>query len=218
MTLKLHNFFRSSSSTRVRAALNLKGLPYEYQAYILRKGDTRTPEFLKRSPAGLVPVLELENGTHISQSMAILEWLEEVYPEPALLPADPLEKARVRSLSYMIACEVHPLNNLRVLQKIEKDYGLDQDGVAAWFGHWVHTSFAPFEDRLVQEAGTGNFCHGDTPGMADICLYAQILNNRRFKIDTSCYPTVTRIFENLESLDAFLNAAPSEQPDAVLNP
>ncbi|MCG8493265.1 MAG: maleylacetoacetate isomerase [Sneathiellales bacterium] len=218
MTLKLHNFFRSSSSTRVRAALNLKGLDYDYQAYILRKGETRTPEFLKRSPAGLVPVLELESGAHISQSMAILEWLEEEHPEPALLPSTSLEKARVRSLSYMIACEVHPLNNLRVLQKIEKDYGLDQDGVRAWFDHWVHTSFAPLEERLSHEAETGKFCHGDTPGMADICLYAQVLNNRRFEIDTSCYPTVSRIFDTLTGLDAFLKAAPSEQPDAVLNP
>lgn len=217
MTLVLHNFFRSSSSTRVRAALNLKGLSYEYTAYVLREGETRTPEFRARNPAGLVPVLELEDGSHIPQSLAIIEWLEETHPEPPLLPSDPLGRARVRALSCMVASELHPLNNLRVLQKIEHGFGQDREGVKRWFAHWVHTTFEPLEEMLAGDPRTGRFCHGDTPGMADLCLYAQMLNNKRFDVDTSSYRTITRINDALAGLPAFAKAAPSEQPDALLS-
>jgi maleylpyruvate isomerase len=213
--LTLHNYFRSSTSTRLRAALNLKGLDYDYRAYALLKDETKTPHVLAMNPAGLVPVLELEDGTRLSQSLAIIEYLDETHPEPPLLPADPKGRARVRSLAYMIACEVHPLNNLRVLQHIDREFGAGDDGKKAWFTHWVHTTFAPLELRLADNPGTGRFCHGEAPTLADICLYAQVWNNRRFEIDMRIYPTISRIFAALDEIEAFRRAAPPEQPDAA---
>ncbi len=215
MTLKLHNYFRSSTSTRLRAALNLKGMEYEYFAYALLKGENRTPEFLARNPAGLVPVLELEDGTHLVQSLAIMEWLDETHPEPPLLPADVKGRARVRALAYMIACEVHPLNNLRVLQHIAATFGADDPAKADWFRHWVNATFPALETMLAESPDTGAYCHGEVPGLADCCLYAQIWNNRRFDVDMAPYPTVMRIFDALDSLPAFHDAAPGMQPDAV---
>lgn len=215
MTLKLHNYFRSSTSTRLRAALNLKGLDYDYLAYALLKGENRSPEFLARNPAGLVPVLELEDGTHLVQSLAIMEWLDEAHPEPPLLPADALGRARVRALSYMIACEVHPLNNLRVLQHIAAEFGADDAARAMWFRHWVNATFPALEAMLATSSDTGTYCHGATPGLADCCLYAQVWNNRRFEVDMTPYPTVMRIFDALDVLPAFTDAAPPNQPDAV---
>lgn len=213
--MTLHNYFRSSTSARLRAALNLKGLAYDYRAYALLKDETKTPDFLARSPAGLVPVLELDDGTALSQSLAIIEYLDETYPDPPLLPADPRGRARVRALACMIACEVHPLNNLRVLQYLTREFGQDDQGKAAWFGHWVHETFGPLETLLATSPDTGTFCHGDTPGLADLCLYAQMWNNKRFKVDTAAYPTIERIFAALDGIEAFRNAAPPHQPDAV---
>lgn len=210
--LKLHNYFRSSTSTRLRAALKVKGLDYEYLSYALLKGENRSADYLAKNPAGLVPSLELDDGTVLTQSLAIIEWLEEMHPEPALLPADPVGRARVRSLSYMIACEVHPLNNLRVLQHVESQFGGDK---AAWFRHWVGVTFAALEAALAGSADTGRYCHGDSPTMADLCLYAQVWNNKRFEVDMAPYPTVTRIFEALDALPEFVAAAPPNQPDAV---
>ncbi|MEZ5824835.1 MAG: maleylacetoacetate isomerase [Geminicoccaceae bacterium] len=215
MSLVLHNFFRSSTSTRVRAALNLKGLDYDYVAYALRKGEHRSPAFLEKNPAGLVPALETGEGDILVQSLAIIEWLEETFPEPALLPADALGRARVRALSFMIACEIHPLNNLRVLQDIASRFGADEAAVKAWFTHWVETTFAPLETMLAGSADTGRCCHGDTPTIADICLYAQVWNNRRFDIPLDPYPTIQRIFGHLDGIDAFARAAPARQPDAA---
>ncbi|MGV2113806.1 maleylacetoacetate isomerase [Agrobacterium salinitolerans] len=215
MTLKLHNFFRSSSSTRLRAALNLKGLAYEQLTYVLREGETRTPKFLSLNPQGLVPVLETSEGKILTQSLAILEWLEEIYPQPALLPVDPDDRARVRSLAYMIACEIHPLNNLRVLGYLGENLGIDDAGVKAWFVHWVSTTFDALEATLARDAETGNFCHGDGIGFADICLYAQVWNNRRFGINTATWPTIAGIFDRLDTIPAFRDAAPPNQPDAV---
>lgn len=214
MTLKLHNYFRSSTSTRLRAALNLKGLEYDYLSYALLKKETKTPEFLAKNPAGLVPVLELEDGNALVQSLAIMEWLDEVHPAPALLPADPLERARVRGLAYMIGCEIHPLGNLRVLQYIDAEFGAGDEGKAAWFRHWVDTTFAPLEVMLAGDRATGRFCHGDTPGFADCCLYAQVWNNKRFDVNMSQYPVISGIFEALDALPAFKEAAPGAQPDA----
>ena len=215
MTLRLHNFFRSSTSTRLRAALNLKGLDYEYIPYALRKGQTRTPQYLALNPQGLVPALERGDGSVLIQSLAIIEWLDETHPEPALLPADADGRARVRALAYMIACEIHPLNNLRVLQEIGSRFGADEEGVKAWFTHWVTTTFEPLERMLAEGSGTGRFCHGDSPTLADICLYAQIWNNRRFDIPLDPYPEIARVFANLDGLDAFARAAPARQPDAA---
>lgn len=215
MTLRLHNFFRSSTSTRVRVALNLKSLAYDYVPYVLRDGQTRTPDYLARNPQGLVPMLEREDGTFLTQSMAIIEWLDETHPTPPLLPADPDGRARVRALSQIIACEVHPLNNLRVLQYLQQTFGADEAAQKAWFTHWVSLSFDALETRLKSEAATGTFCHGETPTMADICLYAQVWNNRRFAIPNDPWPTIARIFTALDAIPAFRNAAPPAQPDAV---
>lgn len=215
MTLILHNYFRSSTSVRVRAALNLKGLPFDYVAYPLREGAARSADYLARNPAGLVPTLERDDGVHLTQSLAIIEWLDEVHPEPALLPADADGRARVRALSYMIACEIHPLNNLRVLDYLGENFEADAAAQKAWFTHWVQTTFEALEATLVNSDQTGIYCHGDTPTLADVCLYAQIWNNKRFEVDTQRYPTIERIFAALDALPAFQNAAPMMQPDAV---
>ena len=215
MTLRLHNFFRSSTSVRLRAALNLKGLEYDYVAYQLRRGDTRRPDFLGLNPAGLVPALEREDGVVLTQSLAIIEWLEETRAQPALLPADADGRARVRSLAQMIACEIHPLNNLRVLGRLAEQFGADEDAQKEWFTHWVRTTFDALETRLAGDAATGAFCHGDAPGMADLCLYAQVWNNRRFSIETAGWPTIARISAALDAIPAFRDAAPPNQPDAV---
>ncbi|MEM8822598.1 MAG: maleylacetoacetate isomerase [Pseudomonadota bacterium] len=215
MVLRLHNFFRSSTSTRLRAALNLKGLDYDYVAYVLRDGETRMPDYLALNPQGLVPTLELEDGTALTQSLAIVEWLDETHPIPPLLPADPLGRARVRSLAYMMACEIHPLNNLRVLFHLRDQFGADEAAQKAWFTHWVETTFDALEAALARSAETGRFCHGDRPSLADICLYAQVWNNRRFDIPLDTWPTIARIHAALDALPAFRNAAPPNQPDAA---
>ncbi|MGH1367359.1 MAG: maleylacetoacetate isomerase [Maritimibacter sp.] len=214
MTLKLHNYFRSSTSTRLRAALNLKGLDYEYLSYALLKKETQTSDFLSKNPAGLVPVLELEDGSALVQSLAIMEWLDEAHPTPALLPTDPIARARVRALAYMIGCDIHPLGNLRVLQYIDAEFGAGDAGKAKWFRHWVETTFAPLERMLAADPATGLYCHGDRPGFADCCLYAQVWNNKRFDVDMAPYPVIARIFAALDTLPAFKDAAPGAQPDA----
>ena len=213
--LTLHNYFRSSTSTRVRAALNLKGLAYDYKGYALIRKEQKSDAFLAMNPAGLVPVLELDSGETLFQSLAIMEYLDEVHPEPPLLPRDAMGRARVRALSFMIACEVHPLNNLRVLTYIGEHHGQDDAGKAAWFRHWVGETFGALETVLADSPDTGTFCHGDTPGLADTCLYAQVWNNRRFDVDMTPYPTINRIFAALDTLEAFRDAAPPLQPDAA---
>jgi len=212
---KLHNFFRSSTSIRLRAALKLKGLNYDYIPYVLRRGDTRNPDYLAMNPAGLVPVLEREDGTFLTQSLAIIEWLNEKYPSPALLPEDADGRARVRSLAYMIACEVHPLNNLRVLQYLSDTFSADEAAQKAWFVHWVKLTFDALEIQLSADKATGKFCHGHSPTIADICLYAQVWNNKRFEIDIANWPTIARIFAALDAIPAFRDAAPPAQPDAA---
>lgn len=215
MTLKLHNFFRSSTSTRLRIALKLKKLEYEYIPYALRKGETRTAEYLAKNSQGLVPTLELENGEFLTQSLAIMEWLDETQPEPALLPKDADGRARVRALSNMIASEIHPLNNLRVLFRLRDQFGADEQAQKEWFTHWVETTFDAIEAALVQSEKTGIYCHGDTPTMADICLYAQVWNNRRFEVPLEIWPEISRIFNELNKLPTFIEAAPPNQPDAI---
>lgn len=214
MGLKLHNFFRSSTSTRLRVALKLKGMNYDYIAYSLRDGQTRSPGYLAKNPQGLVPMLEREDGSILTQSLAIIEWLDETHPAPPLLPADPDGRARVRALSYMIACEIHPLNNLRVLFRLRDQFGADEEAQKAWFTHWVALTFDALETELASGGASGEFCHGDMPSLADICLYAQVWNNRRFEIDHRPWPVISRIFATLDALPAFRKAAPPNQPDA----
>ncbi|MFG5379945.1 maleylacetoacetate isomerase [Yoonia sp. R2-816] len=215
MTYRLHNFFRSSTSTRVRAALNLKGLGYDYIPYVLRNGETRNADYLARNPQGLVPTLQLPDGTALIQSLAIIEWLDEAFPDPPLLPPDALGRARVRGLANMIACEAHPLNNLRVLFRLRDQFGADEAAQRAWFTHWVTETFDALEAMLARDPATGRFCHGDTPGLADLCLYAQVWNNRRFDMPLDTWPTIMRVFEALDTLPAFQDAAPPRQPDAA---
>lgn len=212
--LTLHGYFRSSTSWRVRIALNLKGLPYANRAYHLRKGEQRGPAYLTLNPQGLVPTLELPDGTRLTQSLAILEWLEETHPEPPLLPTDPAARARVRSLAHMLAVDTHPLGNLRVLEYLRSVYGADDAGVAAWFRHWAAAALAPLEERLAADPATGRFCHGDAPTLADLCLVPQVGNGGRFGVDMAPYPTINRIVAAASALPTFAEAAPGRQPDA----
>ena len=209
----LHNFFRSSTSFRVRAALKLKGLDYAYEAYALRKGEQRGTRHLALNPQGLVPTLETPQGP-LAQSLAIIEWLDEAHPEPPLLPTDPWARARVRSLAHAVALDVHPLNNLRVLRYLTDVFAADEEAVATWFRHWVRETFVALETRLSTEPETGRFCHGDAPGLADLCLAGQVINNRRFSVPMTDYPAIRRIFETCMALPAFAEAAPNNQPDA----
>jgi maleylpyruvate isomerase len=209
----LHNYFRSSASYRARIALELKGLEYGYAAHHLRRGEHQREEFLSVNPQGLVPALVWSDGTMVAQSMAIIEFLDEMVPEPPLLPADPQGRARVRMLSQMIACDIHPLNNLRVLNALEGRFGASESAISSWVAHWVHETFKPLEKMLSEDAATGTFCHGEQPGMADICIAAQMANNARFGVDMTPYPTIRRIHEACMALPAFTKAAPQNQPD-----
>ncbi len=212
--LALHNYFRSSTSVRVRAALNLKGLAYDYVPLSLLKGEQAHAEHIALNPSGLVPTLVTPQGP-LPQSLAILEWLDEVHPEPPLLPSDAWGRARVRSLAHIVALDIHPLNNLRILKHLEAEYGVDAAGKAAWFRKWAEAGMAALEARLASESETGAFCHGDAVGLADLCLYAQVLNNARFDVDMSAYPTISRIHENCMNVKALADAVPANQPDAV---
>jgi len=214
----LHNYFRSTTSLRVRVALNMKGLAYEYVSYALLAKAHKSDAYLKLNPQGLVPAFEIKGGeikgeAVLTQSMAILEYLDETHPTPPLLPDDALGRARVRALAQIIALDVHPIGNLRVLHYIEREFGADGAGKKAWFQEWAHAGMAALETRL-QETETGLFCHGDTPTMADICLYAQMFNNDRFGLDMDAYPTIMAINHQCEQLTAFTDAAPLAQPDA----
>lgn len=210
----LHNYFRSSTSYRVRIALAMKGMDYDYVAHHLRHGGQRAPDFLSLNPQGLVPALVWTDGTMLAQSLAIVEFLDELAPEPPLMPADPHGRARVRMLSQMIACEIHPVNNLRVLTALRSRYGADDTEIADWFRHWVDETFVPMEKLLAEAPQTGRFCHGDMPTMADLCLVAQVANNARFKVNMAPYPTISRIYETCMEIPAFIDASPPRQPDA----
>lgn len=210
----LYGYFRSSAAYRVRIALNLKGLAYEQVAVNLVKGEQRAEENLARNPQGLVPVLETDDGTRLTQSLAICEYLEERHPEPALLPGDPAGRARVRSLAQLVACEIHPLNNLKVLKYLVHELKLDEAAKLAWYRHWIAEGFTALEARLAGEAATGAFCHGDSPSLADVWLVPQVFNAERFECDLSAYPTIRRIAERCRAMEAFAKAAPGAQPDA----
>jgi maleylpyruvate isomerase len=209
----LHNYFRSSTSHRVRIALAIKGISYDYEALHLRKGDQHQPRYLAINPQGLVPTLTWINGEKLTQSLAIIEFLDETIPEPSILPLDPLSRARVRSLAQLIALDIHPINNLRVLAYLRENSGADDNGIARWFCHWVNEAFEALERRLASEPQTGQYCHGDTVTLADICLAAQLTSNRRFGVGMDSYPTIARIGAELARLPAFVKSAPENQPD-----
>jgi len=209
----LHGYFRSSTAFRVRIALNLKGVAYDQTFRHLRKGEQRAPDYLKLNRQGLVPTLEIDGQT-LTQSLAIIEYLEETRPNPALLPKDAAGRARVRSLAYAVALEIHPINNLRVLDDLKTRFGADDAAAAGWFRHWVAETFGALETRLASEPQTGKFCHGDTPGLADLCLVPQVINNTRFNVDMAPYPTISRIHAACLEMEAFKAALPANQPDA----
>ncbi|TPK49561.1 maleylacetoacetate isomerase [Mesorhizobium sp. B2-5-4] len=210
----LHNYFRSSTSHRVRIALEMKGLSYNYVPHHLRHGEHLEPSYLAVNPQGLVPALIWSDGMLLTQSLAIIEFLDETIPEPPLLPKDPPSRARVRMLAQIIACDIHPVNNLRVLTSLRTLFGVGDQDVANWFRHWVNEGFAPLEQLLTASPETGAFCHGDTPGLADICLAAQVTSNARFGVDMTPYPTIARINAACMALAAFQKAAPQNQIDA----
>jgi maleylacetoacetate isomerase len=210
--LKLYTYFRSSAAFRVRIALNLKGLAYDPVFVHLAKGEHRKPEYAELDPQALLPTL-VDRDHALSQSLAIIEYLEEKYPAPPLLPKDALGRARVRSLSLLVACEIHPLNNLRTLQHLKRALAQNEEQINAWYRHWIADGLAKLEADLGR-GGSGKFCHGDSPTMADCCLVPQIFNAKRYQSDLAPYPKVVRIFEACMKLEAFDRAQPSKQPDA----
>lgn len=213
--IKLYNYFRSSASYRVRIALNLKGLPYEYASVHLLKdgGQQLAPSFRMLNPELLVPVLD-DDGEVLVQSLAIIEYLEETRPEPPLLPRDAAERAYLRSVALAIACEIHPLNNLRVLRYLVKSLGASEEQKNAWYRHWVEQGLASVEARLVSERRSGRYTLRDEVTLAEVFIVPQIFNAQRMDCNLDAVPTVMRIYDNCMQLPAFVNAQPSAQPDA----
>ena len=213
--LRLYTYFRSSAAWRVRIALNLKGLAYEaVPVHLLRDGGQQNlPSYRALSPLGTVPALQTGDAT-LTQSLAIIEYLEETHPQPPLLPVSAADRARVRALAQTIACDIHPVNNLRVLQYLGREFGATQEQKDVWYRHWVGEGLRAVEQLLVGDSRTGAFCHGDAPTLADCCLVPQVFNARRFDCPLAAMPTIRRIVEACEQLPAFTKAAPSAQPDA----
>ena len=213
--MRLYDYFRSSAAYRVRIALNLKGIATSDRTFVhLRMGSQRAQDYLALNPQGLVPALELDDGRVLTQSLAIVEYLDETHPTPPLLPADAAGRARVRAIALNIACEIHPLNNLRVLNYLTGTLGATDAQKDGWYRYWCDVGLEALETQLAREASTGPFCHGDTPTMADICLVPQLANARRVDLDLSPYPTLLSIETACTALPAFAAAAPHRQPDA----
>jgi maleylpyruvate isomerase len=213
--MKLYSYFRSSAAYRVRIALNLKGLSYEYApVHLLRDGGEQLkPEYRRLNPDAVLPTL-VDDGHPLQQSLAIIEYLEETHPEPPLLPKAPVDRAYVRSVALQVACEIHPVNNLRVLKYLKHTLKVGDEAKDTWYRHWIEGGFATLEEHLAGDPRTGAFCYGDTPTIADACLVPQVFNAQRFKIDVTRFPTIQRIYDQAMQLDAFVRAAPGVQPDA----
>ncbi len=210
--MQLATYFRSSAAYRVRIALAFKGLSWEPDFVDLRKGEQRDAAHRARNPQGLVPTL-VDDRVTLSQSLAIIEYLDETHPEPPLLPTAPAERARVRALAQLVACDIHPLANLRVLEYLRGELGIDENARSAWYRHWVEEGLAAFEAGVAGHPGTGRLCAGDTPTLADLCLVPQLYNARRFECSLSGCPELVRIESECLRLDAFAQAAPEAQPD-----
>lgn len=210
--MQLYGYSRSSAAFRVRIALNLKGLDYDSAFIHLRRGDQSQPAYLGINPQGLVPALEID-GERLIQSLPIIEYLDETHPEPPLLPRDPAGRARVRGLAAVVACDIHPLNNLRVLRYLHRQFGGSEGDVETWYNHWIAAGFTALEGLLAPDPRTGRFCHGDRPTLADIALVPQVVNAERYRLDMAPYPTIARIFETCMTLNAFAAAHPQRQPD-----
>jgi maleylacetoacetate isomerase/maleylpyruvate isomerase len=213
MTVRLYSYFRSSASYRVRIALALKGVTHDYVPVHLVKNEQSKPPFADMAPAKLVPLLQ-EDGHILAQSLAIIEYLEETRPEPPLLPGDALARARIRGLALDIACEIHPLDNLRVLRYLVHEMKVSEDDKNRWYRHWVETGLEAVERQLAGSTATGRFCHGDTPTLADVVLVPQIFNAQRMDCRLEHVPTVMRVFGECMALDAFSGTQPSACPDA----
>jgi maleylpyruvate isomerase len=212
--MKLYNYFRSSAAYRVRIALNLKGVTWEHAGVHLLKGEQRAPEYLKLSPAGLVPTLIDDDENVVTQSLAIIEYLDDLFPDRAqLLPVDSLLRAQVRALSLALACDVHPLNNARVLAYLTKELDVSEAQKSAWIAHWISLGLAAFEQVLAQSKSSGTFCLGDALTMADCVLVPQVFSARRFNVDVSKYPLIQAIDARCNERPEFWAAHPSKQPD-----
>jgi maleylpyruvate isomerase len=211
--MKLYSYFRSSAAYRARIALHLKGLPFDYAPVHLRKGEQNAEAYRALNRQELVPTL-IDGDTALTQSLAIIEYLDERHPEPPLLPSAPAGRARVRAIALAICCDIHPLNNLRVLRYLVHTLKIGEEAKDAWYRHWIDTGLAALEAQLAADAATGTFCHGDVPTMADVCLVPQLANARRANIPLDGYPTLLRIDATCRALDAFARAAPDRQPDA----
>ena len=207
----LYGYPMSSASYRVRIALALKGIEVTTITKQLRRGEQRAKDFLEINPQGFVPVLSLDDGRMLPQSLAIIEYLDEVYPQPPLLPAAPIERARVRALSLLIACDIHPLNNLRVLQFLEGSLGEAQSARDTWYRHWIEAGFEALEEALARDPARGRFCYGDTPSLADLCLVPQVFNARRYSVDLTPFPRIAAIDAACHEIAAFASAAPEKQ-------
>jgi maleylacetoacetate isomerase len=210
--MRLYSYYRSSAAYRVRIALALKGMSYDYVAVNLLRAQQKSGDYLAKNPQGLVPALETDDGELIAQSVAIMEWLEETGAGPALLPADPLLRARVRSTVDSIACDVHPLNNISVLNHLQNPLGVTPEQVRSWYAQWIYRGYDAIEKTL--ETHSGRCCFGDEPSMADACLIPQTYNALRFEVDVSDYPNIQRVWAHCNTLPAFVSAAPENQPDA----
>ncbi|WP_323844610.1 maleylacetoacetate isomerase [Microbulbifer magnicolonia] len=209
--MELHGYFRSSASYRVRIGLNLKGLQYDYRPVNLLKNEQRENEYRKLNPQGLVPAL-VDGDKILTQSLAILEWLDDQYPEPALLPKEPLARARVRALAYNVACDIQPIQNLRILKYLQSEYGISDEEKVEWIRHWIHEGFSALEQQL----DPAPFAAGDTPGLFECCLMPQIYSAERFGMDIAEYPAIHRIMLACNEIPAFVEARPEKQPDSTL--
>lgn len=214
--MKLYTYSNSSAAYRVRIALNLKSIKPEYEFVSLVKngGEQHRPEYQAVNPQEFVPTLQVA-GHNLGQSLAIIEYLDEVHPNPPLLPMHPLERARVRQIALAIACDIHPVNNLSVRQFLKSEMKHSDAEINVWYEHFIHRGFKPLEALLANSKETGKYCHGDEITLADICLVPQVYNARRYKISLDAYPTIVRIDAALTALPEFADAAPEKQPDAA---
>jgi maleylpyruvate isomerase len=213
--MKLYSYFRSSAAYRVRIALNLKGLAFEYAPiHLLRDGGQQLkPDYRELNPDGIVPTF-IDGDNVLTQSLAIIEYLDETHPEPALLPGTPLDRAFIRSVALQIACEIHPVDNLRILKYLKHTLKVGDEAKDTWYRHWLESGFESLEKRLANDSRVGKLCFGNAPTLADLCLVPQVYNARRFNLDMSRYPTIERIADHAAQIDAFACAAPGQQPDA----
>jgi maleylpyruvate isomerase len=213
MRLRFHGYFRSSAAYRCRIAFNLKGIPYQFAQVHLRRGEQKAPSFRAINAQTLVPAIEAD-GLVLTQSLAIIEWLDETYSEPPLLPDDKDLRAQVRAFAQIVACDIHPLQNLRVLQYLKEELGQDQAGLDRWCRRWIGDGLAACEVLLARRSPRGAYCFGDTPGLADICLVPQVFSAERFGVDLKDMPNIRRIHAACSALAPFADAHPSQQPDA----